>query len=82
MMEDQFPQRSQMAVVVKTVLGSHFGVGAPPILEPLSLILKQICLKALGVFQAASSPWHKPLHRGLQAFRIKQDTAPFTVCCH
>ena len=24
-----------MAVVVKTVLGSHFGVGAPPILEPI-----------------------------------------------
>ena len=24
-----------LAVVVKTVLGSHFGVGAPPILEPI-----------------------------------------------
>ena len=36
------PQLSQardldlhLAVVVKTVLGSHFGVGAPPILEPI-----------------------------------------------
>ena len=25
-------QKTEMAVVVKTVLGSHFGVGAPPIL--------------------------------------------------
>ena len=27
-----------MAVVVKTVLGSHFGVDAPPILEPILVV--------------------------------------------
>ena len=66
-----------MAVVVKTVLGSHFGVAVPPILEPI-LVVGLVC--SLGVTGILTHAWPNrflPSFRFVKSFPLELDTVKF-----